>query len=96
MFLAKSYCDIGNSQSSSSIVTPDGEITTSFEYDGIQRLVRVTDTEDNVTPPFTYDPLDNVLNKLKANMAEEGKMINYHRLTGISNPDHPGNNVIEY
>jgi hypothetical protein len=34
-----------------------------------------------------------VLNKLKANMAEEGKMINYHRLTDISNPDHPGNNV---
>ena len=25
MFLAKSYCDIGNSQSSSSIVAPDGE-----------------------------------------------------------------------
>lgn len=24
------------------------------------------------------------------------KMINYHRLMGISNPDHPGNNVIEY
>lgn len=37
MFLAKSYCDIGNSQSSSSIVAPDGEITTTFEYDGIQR-----------------------------------------------------------
>lgn len=36
MFLAKSYCDIGNSQSSSSIVAPDGEITTTFEYDGIQ------------------------------------------------------------
>ena len=34
--------------------------------------------------------------KLKANMAEDSKMINYHRLTGISNPDHPGNNVIEY
>ena len=33
MFLAKSYCDIGNSQSSSSIVAPDGEITTTFEYD---------------------------------------------------------------
>ena len=33
MFLAKSYCDIGNSQSSSSIVAPDGEITTAFEYD---------------------------------------------------------------
>ena len=54
MFLSKSYCDIGNSQSSSSIVAPDGEITTSFEYDGIQRLVRVTDTEGNVTTS-TYD-----------------------------------------
>lgn len=81
MFLAKSYCDIGNSQSSSSIVAPDGEITTTFEYDGIQRLVRVTDTEGNV------------LTKQTANMAEKGKMIaytyDYHRLTGISYPDHP-------
>ena len=33
---------------------PDGEITTSFEYDSIQRLVRVTDTEGNVTTS-TYD-----------------------------------------
>ena len=33
---------------------PDGEITTSFEYDGIKRLVRVTDTEGNVTTS-TYD-----------------------------------------
>ena len=33
---------------------PDGEVTTSFEYDGIQRLVRVTDTEGNVTTS-TYD-----------------------------------------
>ena len=33
---------------------PDGEITTLFEYDGIQRLVRVTDTEGNVTTS-TYD-----------------------------------------
>ena len=33
---------------------PDGDITTSFEYDGIQRLVRVTDTEGNVTTS-TYD-----------------------------------------
>ena len=49
MFLAKSYCDIGNSQSSSSTVAQDGEITTIFEYDSIQRLVRVTDTEGNVT-----------------------------------------------
>lgn len=45
---------------------------------------------------FTYNSLDNVLNKLKANMAEEGKMINYHRLTGISNPDHTENNVKYY
>ena len=28
---------------------PDGEIATSFEYDGIQRLVKVTDVEGNVT-----------------------------------------------
>ena len=40
MFLAKSYCDIGNSQSSSSTVAPDGEITTTFEYDSIQRLLK--------------------------------------------------------
>ena len=33
---------------------PDGDITTSFEYDGIQRLVRVTDTEGNVTTS-TFD-----------------------------------------
>ncbi len=28
---------------------PEGDITTSFEYDGIQRLISVTDTEGNVT-----------------------------------------------
>ena len=28
---------------------PDGDIETSFEYDGIQRLVKVTDVEGNVT-----------------------------------------------
>lgn len=28
---------------------PDGTITTSFEYDGIDRLVKVTDTEGNIT-----------------------------------------------
>ena len=28
---------------------PDGTITTTFEYDGIDRLVKVTDTEGNVT-----------------------------------------------
>ena len=99
---------------------PDGEITTSFEYDGIQRLVRVTDTEGNVTTStydmgdrrtevnhpasgitsFTYDALGNVLTKQTANLAEEGKMItytyDYHRLTGISYPDHPENNVKYY
>ena len=99
---------------------PDGEITTTFEYDGIQRLVRVTDTEGNVTTSvydmgdrrtevshpasgitsFTYDPLGNELTKQTANMAEEGKMItytyDYHRLTGISYPDHPENNVKYY
>ena len=95
-------------------------LSTSFEYDGIQRLVRVTDTEGNVTTSvydmgdrrtevshpasgitsFTYDPLGNVLTKQTANMAEEGKMItytyDYHRLTGISYPDHPENNVKYY
>ncbi len=33
---------------------PDGEISTTFEYDGIQRLVKVTDTEGNQTLS-TYD-----------------------------------------
>ena len=56
MFLTKSYCDIGNSQSSSSTVAQNGEITTTFEYDGIQRLVRVTDTEGNfVWVVFKYN-----------------------------------------
>ena len=99
---------------------PDGEITTSFEYDGVQRLVRVTDTEGNVTAStydmgdrrtevnhpasgitsFTYDALGNVLTKQTANLAKEGKFItydyDYHRLTGISYPDHPENNVKYY
>ncbi|MFR1085705.1 MAG: hypothetical protein ACLSFW_24190 [Bacteroides cellulosilyticus] len=34
---------------------PDGEITTSFEYDGIQRLVRVTDTEGNRNDLYFHD-----------------------------------------
>lgn len=33
---------------------PDGAIATTFEYDGIQRLVRVTDADGNVTTS-TYD-----------------------------------------
>lgn len=45
---------------------------------------------------FIYNPLGNVLAKQTANIAEEGKMINNHRLTGISNPDHPENNVFKF
>ena len=49
---------------------------------------------------FTYDAFGNVLTKQTANLAEEGKMItytyDYHRLTGISYPDHPENNVKYY
>ena len=33
---------------------PDGDIVTTFEYDGIQRLVRVTDADGNMTTS-TYD-----------------------------------------
>lgn len=40
MFLAKSYCDIGNSQSSSSIVASDGEITTTFDDDHIGASIK--------------------------------------------------------
>lgn len=99
---------------------PDGVITTSFEYDGIQRLVKVTDTEGNtttsvydmgdrrteVTHPasgkttFTYDALGNVLTKQTAELAKGDKVItydyDYHRLSGISYPDHPENNVRYY
>lgn len=49
---------------------------------------------------FTYDPLGNVLTKQTENMAEEGKRFtytyDYHRLTGISYPDHTENNVLYY
>ena len=59
----------------------------------------ITQSIDKTTS-FTYDPLGNVLTKQTANMAEEGKMIaytyDYHRLTGISYPDHPENNVKYY
>lgn len=39
----------GKTVKSEQLSGPDGIITTSFEYDGIQRLVKVTDTEGNVT-----------------------------------------------
>ena len=49
---------------------------------------------------FTYDALGNVLTKQTANLAKEGKFItydyDYQRLTGISYPDHPENNVKYY
>ena len=49
---------------------------------------------------FTYDALGNVLTKQTAELAKSGKAITYdydhHRLTGISYPDHPENNVRYY
>ena len=49
---------------------------------------------------FTYDAFGNVLTKQTANLAKEGKFItydyDYQRLTGISYPDHPENNVKYY
>ena len=39
----------GKTLRSEQLSGPDGVITTSFDYDGIQRLVKVTDTEGNAT-----------------------------------------------
>ena len=68
-------------------------------YDMGDRRTEVNHPASGITS-FTYDPLGNVLTKQTANMAEEGKMItytyDYHRLTGISYPDHPENNVKYY
>lgn len=73
-------------------------VTTSV-YDMGDRRTEVSHPASGITS-FTYDPLGNVLTKQTANMAEEGKMItytyDYHRLTGISYPDHPENNVKYY
>ena len=73
-------------------------MTTSV-YDMGDRRTEVSHPASGITS-FTYDPLGNVLTKQTANMAEEGKMItytyDYHRLTGISYPDHPENNVKYY
>ena len=73
-------------------------VTTSV-YDMGDRRTEVNHPASGITS-FTYDPLGNVLTKQTANMAEEGKMItysyDYHRLTGISYPDHPENNVKYY
>ena len=66
---------------------------TSSVYDMGDRRTEVNHPASGITS-FTYDPLGNVLTKQTANMAEEGKMItysyDYHRLTGISYPDHLG------
>ena len=73
-------------------------MTTSV-YDMGDRRTEVSHPASGITS-FTYDPLGNVLTKQTANMAEEGKMItytyDYHRLTGISYPDHTENNVKYY
>ena len=84
------------------IILPHGvgsfPVTTSV-YDMGDRRTEVNHPASGITS-FTYDPLGNVLTKQTANMAEEGKMItysyDYHRLTGISYPDHPENNVKYY
>ena len=84
------------------IILPHGvgsfPVTTSV-YDMGDRRTEVNHPASGITS-FTYDPLGNVLTKKTANMAEEGKMItytyDYHRLTGISYPDHPENNVKYY
>lgn len=84
------------------IILPHGvgsfPVTTSV-YDMEDRRTEVNHPASGFTS-FTYDPLGNVLTKQTANMAEEGKLItytnDYHRLTGISYPDHPENNVKYY
>ena len=80
------------------VTDTEGNVTTSV-YDMGDRRTEVNHPASGKTS-FTYDPLGNVLTKQTANMAEEGKMItytyDYHRLTGISYPDHPENNVKYY
>lgn len=72
-------------------------VTTSV-YDMRGRRTEVSHPANGITS-FTYYPLGNVLTK-PANMVQDGKMItytyDYHRLTGISYPDHPENNVKYY
>lgn len=59
---------------------PDGEITTTFEYDGIQRLVRVTDTEGNVTTS-TYDMGDRRMEVNHPEAASPGT--NFYKINGF-------------
>ncbi|MDR2887738.1 MAG: hypothetical protein LBV26_07055, partial [Bacteroidales bacterium] len=96
---------------------PDGTITTRFEFDPINQLLKAIDNGGNetvsmydmagrrteVTHPasgrtgFVYDNAGNLLSKQTASLEEEGKAITYdyefNRLTAITYPNHPENNV---
>ncbi|WP_373174736.1 hypothetical protein [Prevotella merdae] len=73
-------------------------VTTST-YDIGDRRTEVNHPASGITS-FTYDALGNVQTKQTANLAKEGKFItydyDYQRLTGITYPDHPENNVKYY
>lgn len=68
-------------------------------YDMGDRRTEVTHPASGKTT-FTYDALGNVLTKQTAELAKGDKVIaydyDYHRLSGISYPDHPENNVRYY
>ena len=72
---------------------------TTSTYDMGDRRTEVNHPASGITS-FTYDALGNVLTKQNANLAKEGKFItydyDYQRLTGITYPDHPENNVKYY
>ncbi|GHV15304.1 hypothetical protein FACS1894169_06270 [Bacteroidia bacterium] len=96
---------------------PDGTITTRFEFDPVNQLLKAIDNGNNetvsaydmagrrtqVTHPasgktsFKYDNVSNLLSKQTANLEKEDKSItydyDYSRLTAITYPDHPENNV---
>lgn len=101
LYLASSRCDDG------SIVTYDplkqivevsdakGNLTHP-EYDNLGRRTSL-DNPDTGKTVTVYDPASNVISKITANLAAEGKSINYtydyNRLTGIHYPDNTGNDV---
>ena len=95
-------------------------IVTQYSYDGLGRLVSVTDAEGNVTSSvydmgdrrvsvvhpasgetrFTYDALGNVLTRQTANLRDSALFIEYTydrgRLSSVSYPEHPENDVHYY
>ncbi|GHT17488.1 hypothetical protein FACS189429_1680 [Bacteroidia bacterium] len=95
----------------------NGVITTRFEFDPINQLLKAIDNGGNetvsaydlagrrtqVTHPvsgetsFVYDNASNLLSKQTANLKAEGKTVayeyEYNRLTGVTYPNHPENNV---